>query len=126
MKRDLELLRKIIIAIEASVDDEVSSIRLPVGYDPLHLSHHIRILFEAGLIHAFESRPYNATASWVPHSLTWAGYEFLAAVRDPDIWRQMMAAVAAAGGELPVAIIEQLALREWRRRHDLAEVRPAA
>lgn len=112
MKRDLDLVRLILIAIENSADDEPGSIRLPRHeVDPLHLAYHIRLLHEGRLIHAVENRG----SAIVPHSLTWHGHEFVTAIRDDGIWQAIKAIEGGAGGNLPFAMLYELAIRELRR-----------
>ena len=118
MKRDMELMRRILFAIEASNDDEPNSIRLPRHeFDPLHIAHHIRLLQEGDLIHAVENR---GTAI-VPHSLTWQGHEFLNAIRDDGIWETLKKFETLAGGDLPTAMLYELAMREMRKRLGLSD-----
>ena len=123
MKRDMELMRRILLAIEASNDDEPNSIRLPRHeFDPLHIAHHIRLLQEGNLIHAVENR---GTAI-VPHSLTWQGHEFLNAIRDNAIWETLKRFEALAGGDLPTVMLYELAMREMRNRLGLFDEDAAA
>ncbi len=118
MKRSLELARTILLAIERSEDDEPSSIRLPTAdYDELHISLHVRLLKEADLIHAIEStRGFNASSSWIPHSLTWKGHDFLDAVRNESVWRAIKSREADFGSDLPADVIYDLAIRDVRKR----------
>lgn len=111
MKRDMDLARKILFAIEKSTDDMNSSIQLPDDeYDTLHISHHVRLLKEGGLIHAIEaSHSLHASIAWVPHSLTWQGHDFLDLIRDPQIWNEIIAVQDRFGIDLPTDFILELA-----------------
>ncbi len=126
MKRDMDLARRILLAIESSVDDEPASIKLDfAGYDQLHLSQHVRLLHEAGLIHAIQTHGLNAVTAWIPHSLTWQGHDFLDAVRDEAVWQHVRGKEAMAAGDLPTQIIYTLALDALRRKLGLAMQTPA-
>lgn len=118
MKRDMDLARKILFAIEKSADDTRSSIRLPEReYATLHLSHHIRLLKEAGFIHAVEAfHSLSATTAWVPHSLTWQGYDFLNLVRDEEVWKAIKAEQVRLGNELPTELIVEFASSLMRNK----------
>ncbi|WP_165784518.1 DUF2513 domain-containing protein [Zhengella mangrovi] len=118
MKRDMNLARKILFAIEASRDDTQASIRLPVDdYDTLHISHHIQLLKEGGLIHAIEStHTLNASTSWKPHSLTWKGHDFLNLIRDDATWEAIKDEEARLGGDLPSDLIAETAQSIMRKR----------
>lgn len=117
MKRDMDLARIILLAIERSRDDEPASIKLPTDkYDDLHISLHVRLLKEANLIHAIESsRGFQSSTSWTPHSLTWEGHEFLDAIRSDTIWEKVKLAESEFGSDLPFSIISELAESEVRK-----------
>ena len=131
MKRNMELARLILLAIEQSDDDEPASIRLPTDkYDDLHISLHVRLLHEANLIHAIETtRGFNSSSAWIPHSLTWQGHEFLDVIRLDVIWEILKLEEAKFGGDLPFAVSFDLALNKVREmvgtlgkdRHDNAQ-----
>lgn len=118
MRRDMNLARAILFAIEQSRDDTQASIQLPVeDYDTLHISHHIRLLKEGGLIHAIESsHSLNSSTSWKPHSLTWKGHDFLDLIRDEKIWEAVQEKEAKLGGALPFELIIEVALSVMRER----------
>ncbi len=118
MKRNMDLARLILLAIEQSDDDEPASIQLPTDqYDDLHISLHVRLLHEANLIHAIEStRGFNSSSAWIPHSLTWQGHEFLDVVRLGEIWENLKMEEAKFGGDLPFGVLFDLALNEVRSR----------
>jgi hypothetical protein len=121
MKRDLHLIRQILLAIEASSDDEPASIKLPIAeYSDVQISHHVHLLKEAGLIHAIESHRQLAVRAWLPHSLTWQGHEFLDAIRSESIWQSINNAAAATTHPLPASVIQDIGLREIRRAQGLA------
>ncbi|MCB1473388.1 MAG: DUF2513 domain-containing protein [Rhodobiaceae bacterium] len=120
MRRDMDLVRTILMAIEKSRDDEPASIRLPVrAYDDLHLSYHVRLLKEAGYIHAIENHRMDGIA-WTPHSLTWQGHDFLDAVRDDAIWADVKQAAITPEGDAPAEILYALALERVKRKVGLA------
>lgn len=117
MKRDLELIRNILLAIEASEDDEPASIDLNFpGVDDLLLYGHVRLLQEAGFIHAIQRQGFNSRALWIPHSLTWRGHDFLSAIRDETVWLRVKARANFAGGDYPAELAYELAVEELRSR----------
>lgn len=117
----MDLSRLILLAIENSVDDEPASIRLPIRtYDDLHISHHVRLLKEAGFIHAIENHRLQTGVAWIPHSLTWQGHDFLNAIRDDEVWAGVRKVAADTGGDLPSQIIHSLALDAMKKKFGLA------
>ncbi len=117
MKRNLDLIRRILFAIEVSQDDEPASIDLNFAdVDELHISHHVRLLQEAGFIHAIQRQGFNTRAFWIPHSITWRGHDFLSAIRDESVWRRVKARAKLAGEDFPAELVYELALEELKTR----------
>jgi len=89
MKRDMELVREILLKLEehphgfAPPDIEVE------GYSREQIGFHCHLMEEAGLITG-NSRTTLADSSPYLESrtMTWAGYEFLDNTKDPNIWQQ--------------------------------------
>lgn len=103
MRRDMDLIRELLLKLEAismtpgSVvhmmpDDE--EIRVD-GVAPGAIEYHAKLLLEAGLIDSGTSRAMRGITF---RSLTWAGHDFLDAIRDPEIWAKTKKGAAAAGG----------------------------
>ena len=116
MKRDMALVRTILLALEASRDNEPASVALPRDVDDLHMNYHVRLMKEGGLIHAIEISRSMSTTAWVPHTLTWAGHEFLDAVRDADVWQAVLDLEARNHLPLPFSIIHAFALDTLGRK----------
>lgn len=100
MKRDIDVIRKVLLALE-KLD------HLPNGYHDLRgqkaihiegvdcneVSAHVEILLDAGLFNSTNSNPY-----WGKfRSLTWEGHDFLDSVQDEQIWAETKKGAAAAG-----------------------------
>ena len=85
MKRDMELIRKLLFAIEENPR------QLTVGgYDNEVVKYHALLLIEAGLLDGKVSDTL-ANTSVVPshifvNRLTWDGHEFLDNIRKDEIW----------------------------------------
>lgn len=103
MRRDMELVRGILLGIE-ELDMNgrgCSSIELwkylsENGYAYKKLSGHSTIMREAGLIefeHMVRSLDRTSPARGV--TLTWAGHEFLDNVRDQKAWKQVKKKIGA-------------------------------
>ena len=116
MIRNVDLARDIMLAIERSADDEPASIKLDrKSYSEHVLSHHVRLLHEAGLIHAIEKSHHDG-ANWTPHSLTWDGYEFLSLIRDDATWQRLKQAAGLYQGDASFAVLKDVALRLAQER----------
>jgi len=86
MRRDLDLVRAILIAIENSDHVPLGWVDIDVrGHDPDTISYHLAIMNEGGLIEAKDLSSDDGY-EWKPVRLTWAGHEFLANAKDEGIW----------------------------------------
>lgn len=96
MRRDPDLLRDILLTIEAAPGAEL--LRLPRFEDhaPNVIRAHVRLLIEAGLVHAVRG-PGRIDQEWFALGLSWRGYDYLDTVRDPAIWRLTKMAAAKVG-----------------------------
>ena len=116
MKRDMELVRKLLLFLEEKPDHVVLEKVELEGYDDLTIGHHLVIMYEAGLI---EGEPHVSTSSrrvikvW-PNHLTWKGYDFLSAARDESVWKKVKAKLASGAGDIPIALPKELLLATLR------------
>ena len=97
MRRDSDLIRAILLAVEA--DDRCEVLKLPdiSGYPDEAVYFHARLLVEKGFLRThFPDR--TGSQPWVCIRLSWEGYDFLDNVRDPAVWRAVKRAAAKAGG----------------------------
>lgn len=112
MKRDMDLIREILLKIEdlpvGSAPGQTISVE---GYSPKEVWYNARLAQEAGLINA----------AFLPNSedffvkdLTWKGHEFLDASRNKSLWeRAKQKALEATGGlsiEVLTAVLTKLAV----------------
>ena len=117
MKRDMDLVRKILFKMEDINRPNVSFSTFKVeGYSRSQIEYHMKIMGQAGLLHIDEDEiTYPAygigmsspTAStkvvFQNYSLSWEGHEFLDAARDDKRWDKAKTAMSKAGGfVLPV------------------------
>lgn len=105
MKRDMDLIRSILLQIEESDACDglngITDIRVD-GYSHEYVSYHVQLLEGSGLIKAREMghRMWGdrAIIDWFVASLTWEGHEFLDAARNDERWKQAKAVADKAGG----------------------------
>jgi hypothetical protein len=85
MKRDIDLIRTILLRIEESDDPTKINIKdfsIDHSIDQIH--YHLSLLHEAGFIHVNHFRGIILSVS----GLTWNGHDFLAAARDKGRWEK--------------------------------------
>jgi hypothetical protein len=110
MKRDLDLIRLILLEVEKNdnyqrpVDIEAE------GYSPEQVAYHVMLLGEAGYL-TLSNKQHLRGFGVSPKSLTWAGHEFLDATRNGKIWHQLKARLKDQGIDAPLAVVQQLALK---------------
>jgi len=95
MKRDMDLVRKILLEVESRPNSGRHNAVQIEGYDKEIIVYHINLLAEAGLLHLYGSEELYIPGA-VTH-LTWEGHEFLDASRTPMIWDEVKAEVAEKG-----------------------------
>jgi hypothetical protein len=106
MKRDMDLIRSILLTVESdpvmtgSQFTAYNTSDFP-GHSQVEINYHIDLLFEAGFVAGMpDSNPGPLITK-----LSWQGHEFIAATKDPDVWRRVkdrIKGVADVG--LPVLI----------------------
>lgn len=89
MKRDMDLCRKILFAIEEQyVDSAIYNLQIE-GYSPEEVSYNAGLLYEAGLISSYASKKAaNHLYMFVVGKLTWDGHDFLDKIREDTIWNK--------------------------------------
>src|SRR5437016_614225 len=109
MKRDMELVRKILLAIEEEPTGRAPRELKIEGYTDDEIGHHAYLMAEAGLIDGARVDGMHSPSRQVhPTVITWAGHEFLAASRDESIWKKAMGIVKEKGGAVTVGVLTQL------------------
>lgn len=109
MKRNWDLIRKILIKLEEKADStswlESSDIK---GYDSQTVAYHYKLLKNARLIDALdisslEEEDFAAT------SLTWQGHEFLDKIRNDSVWNKVKSTVQSKSLDLSFDVIKTVA-----------------
>lgn len=110
MQRDMELGRKILLALE-SKDDFSTHICPEIGGSTgLQVSYHIKLLSEAGLVSA-KNWSTDDGDEWGASSLTTYGHDFLDSARNDGVWAKAKELVLSKGGVLTFEVL-RLALAE--------------
>lgn len=110
MKRDMDLVRQILFAIEERpVDEDEIDIAID-GRTANEVNYHLEILMDAGLIKADYDQNLRGDYMWNSIRLTWDGHEFLDAARDTKRWEKAKGAMAQAGG-FTLDVMKQLLIQ---------------
>lgn len=108
MKRDLDLIRSILITAEDSDGPVRFGTLLECEPDASKLAYHVELMESRGLVAAtvrydgLGRRPIDVEVS----SVTWDGYDYLDAIRSPKVWEKAKEAVSAAVGEASISVMK--------------------
>jgi len=111
MKRDLDLIRSVLLAVEA----EETQVAIP-GYTEKQVLYHCALAIEAGLLSGqtipdAEGQPYGV----IVQRLTWAGHDFLDASRSETLWQKAKDQILKSGGSWTFEVVQTL-LTELAKR----------
>jgi hypothetical protein len=110
MKRDLDLIRRILLATEEAPDFSLSCSDLASEDQPVAtIARHVRLVEEAGYLEAnlLDLEGHGVLDGTISR-LTWSGHEFLEAARDNTTWQKAKRAVADKAGGTPLEVIKAL------------------
>jgi len=98
MKRDMDLIRAMLLTIESYPSGFAPEIVIP-GYTQEQINYHAVLLGEAGLAVANNVTAFgDTTPQAIIVRLTWAGHEFLDSARENQIWNQAKDSINKIGG----------------------------
>jgi uncharacterized protein YabN with tetrapyrrole methylase and pyrophosphatase domain len=113
MKRDFDLVRKILLQFEAKESSTIVEKPEVEGYSYEIVSYHCRLLYDAGFLRC---EPVVSTTSdrvikVFPFELTWDGHEFLDKIRSETTWNKIKALAKEKGLALSFSVVTELAKR---------------
>lgn len=113
MKRDMELVRKLLFYFEAKPDSRHVVIPPIEGYEESLIKYHCNLLYDAGLLNCepVKSSTSDRVISVVPFALTWAGHEFLDKIRAETTWNNIKTQAKEKSLSLSFNIVNELAQR---------------
>jgi len=94
MKRDMNIVRDLLLKIEA--DEEPN-------YHEDTILYHINLLYEAHLIEGTQTR-----GGWDGLRLTWEGHDFLDAAREDKVWRKALDKLGSAAASVSFTVLKTL------------------
>ncbi|WP_236197424.1 DUF2513 domain-containing protein [Pseudomonas glycinae] len=111
MKRDLDLVRKILMYYEDKEMDGMDRAIEVEGYSESSINYHLLLMDEAGLLRC-ERSVSSCTPSRVikvyPFSLTWKGHEFLSSAKNESLWGKAKSLSLDKAGVLSFDIMKDL------------------
>jgi hypothetical protein len=121
MKRDMELIRELMLSIESQDGDFNYESVKAIGYDEPQINYHLELLIEAKLV-VGEVHPLMGGFSPIIHieKLSWSGHEFLENTRNESVWKETVKIVKEKGGSMAIGILTQVAAAVAKQRMGLS------
>lgn len=93
MRRDMDLVRKMILALEEALPDREPELRFE-GVPEEKIRYHLYLLYDAGLIRGELSQAMlDKFPEVYPLHLSWRGHDFADAVRSDTVWQRAKSAI---------------------------------
>ncbi|PQL09583.1 DUF2513 domain-containing protein [Veillonella sp. T11011-6] len=110
MKRDFDLIRNILLQIEASTSTNLTIGNFIELAPENILAYHIHLIYEAGFIEAYDITCIgNNYPMYQIQWLTNAGHDYLDAVRNDNIWKDTKDNLLKIGGSASLEVIKTIA-----------------
>ena len=108
MKRDMDLIREILLAIEEQHEyGPISGLTIP-GHSMNEIAYHCKILYEHGFIDNYEDDSGDdELLDFSVGALTWEGADYLEDVRDNTRWGKVKKTMKEKGIPLTVEFIKE-------------------
>ena len=111
MKRNLDLVRNLLLYFEGKPDDQAEKCPAIDGHSSLEVKYHLLLMDEAGFLRCErEVTSTGRTIYVLPMSLTWQGHEFLEAARNHSFWQKAKTIVYEKSGALSFEILKSVLL----------------
>ena len=105
MKRDMALIREILLHAEQSPQGFCGENPDIAGYTDEQIDYHVFLMDQAGLVKAFDNTTIGSSSpSAILLHLTWAGYDFIANSREPSRWEAAKTMIEKNGKEVSFEI----------------------
>lgn len=117
MKRDLDLVRAILITAENADGPIGDAVLLSIEPDAKKAAYHLELMQAHGLIRAaVRYDGLNRTPCMMElTSVTWEGYDYLDAIRSPKVWEKAKASMLGALGEVSLSLAKETSLLVARK-----------
>ena len=110
MKRDMDLVRKILLAIEKSESGNIKFDRLDDDLDRVY--RHVALMKEFGLVDAIiipsGDGPVERILACKVKGLTWEGHDFLEKARDESRWEKAKRICIEKGEKITLAALDSI------------------
>jgi hypothetical protein len=127
MKRDMDLIRKILLQIEESESSDIPKDLSIEGYTREQIKHHLKLLSDRKFItpeysevRELGSVSTSGTEDNRPRRLTDEAYDFLDAIRSENVWKKTKDSITKNGGGFVLGVVKDLATSILRKEMGLS------
>lgn len=111
MKRDMELVRNILLKIENNTIKNTNDLldEHAIKEDREILVYHLSMLIDqAGLVKGIPAHSF-ANKDWLDITLTWEGHDFLSNIQDSNVWSKVLKKLSSVGGSASLDVVKEIA-----------------
>lgn len=109
MKRDLDLIRKIVLAIEALPTGYLLDQLKIEGYTSEQIGYHSYLIVDSGLAEGRDiTTSEDSSPNWWINNLTSAGHDFADAVRNETVWNKATGIIKDKAAGVTLDILKQV------------------
>ena len=107
MKRDMNLVRSILLALEQHEHGHAPDKLKIEGFSDEQIGYHIYLMGQANLLKVANINSCDSLSpTAIPIGITWEGYEFLEMAREPSMWKRAVEKVTSTGGTMTIDILK--------------------
>jgi len=110
MKRDMDLIRKILLYIEENIYPHNPGEVKIEGSSQYEVAYHLKLLDDAGLIFANDVSD-SSGPDFIVLGLTWQGHEFIEAARDNKRWEKAKTTILKKVGSLSFSLLNEFLVK---------------
>lgn len=107
MKRDMDLIRKLLLAYEEADPANEEYVPDIEGYDVKTIDYHIKLMVDAGFLEKIFGPSYLLPEQRYWCRLNWAGHDFLEDSRDEVRWKEAKI-IAGKVGVFTIEVLKQI------------------
>ncbi|PHQ72393.1 MAG: hypothetical protein COB93_00180 [Sneathiella sp.] len=110
MERDMDLVRKIFLAIQKKADLIPRSMEIE-GFDEALVARHFEMLLHAGYIDGTSQQlASRASPTIFVKDMSWEGHDFLAAIAEDTVFAKLKAGMGKTIATVPLSVIKDTAV----------------
>jgi len=118
VKRNMQLIRVVMLAAEKSKDPYELVDPKCEGHNETEISYQIALLDDAGLLHG-QDRSAIGIFRWSAGMLTWRGHEFVEAIRDEAVWKEALVIAGMSDDGVVFEILQKALMQVLEKRAGL-------